>query len=378
MRAVVLLTLCILLVSGVAAIGVSPPKATIKFKPFGSGEFNAIVLNSQVFDIETSVQIYGPYAEYFTATNPDVPAKGSAVSTITYDFPEDITPGNHLHKIFFSEEYFDEVRGGLAARTSAGILVYVWKAYPGRYGELELRPRHVKEGEETEIQVFIYSKGTDPISGDLEVLILDVDDNLVDRIVRSDIMVDGDSEWSRYLLVSSAGFQPGKYKVLGEFDYGESVAHAESHLIIGTKSLLILSLTDEFYKDININRFEVELESLWNEPLENVYASMQLGGSTGITPTIILPSFNRKSLIGYWDTDAGLDEGVHNALVTAYFEEEEPIVENFEVYVYNQSPQPEVEKPKKVIYLGLTDILFILICIVIFIIIAHYAWVRRG
>lgn len=355
-----LLTLCLLPLT--TAIGVSPPTGTIEFVPGASGEFDVRLSNSLDREIDTEVEISGNLAQYFEATNPRIGARSSTAATISYNLPDDITPGPNYQYITWTEHYFDAQQGGVAARSAIQAKFSVWKPYPGRYAELRINPRHVPQGEETDIKITIDSLGDQPVTGDVVIKLRAPDGTLQDTLYLRDVEVAGDDEFSRYVRVHSERYDPGKYEVDARFDYNSAVADAQGTLIIGTKSVDVLNVTRTFYKDKDVNRFEVEVESLWNEPLEVVSASMQLGASTGRTPAITLPPFSTKTLTGYWDTDTELAEGERPARVTASFSGGQPVERLFQVNVYNETPQPQVEEPRTVT-LGMTDIAFLLIAL---------------
>lgn len=361
MKQLLAVLLALALLPTAAAIGISPPSGQINFVPGDSGAFDVRLSNSLNHPIDVDVEIHGNLAKHLEVETTRINARSSAVATISYDLPSDIPPGPNTHRIHFIESYHDPDSGGVGARGAVAMKLDIWKPYPGRYAELTLEPRHVPEGDDTHIKYTLRSLGDQAISGDLEVRVRTPEGNLQDTLRENDLYLEADTTRERHLQVPSKDYAPGKYVLEGTFDYNAAVADTQETLIIGTLDVAIINLTKNYYKDQDINRFEVTLESLWNEPITSTSATVQLGSNTGATPAVTIPPFSERTLIGYWEADQDLTEGEHPALVTATFNGGEPVEKTFNVHVHNNTPQPEVHEPSQTIVLGTTDILFLLI-----------------
>ena len=283
-----LVAFLLLLIPFSAAIGVSPPSGTIEFVPGAEGAFDVMLRNSYGVPISTEVKVSGNLAEHFTVDAPRIGARSGARATVSYALPETIPPGPNYQRIEWTESFFTQAEGAVVARTAVTAKFSVWKPYPGRYAEIQIKPTHVREGEATQVRVDIQSRGEDAVSGDVVIRVMSPDGELRDTLYLEDVRIEGDASLTRYVRVRSENYPPGKYEVEAVFDYNAAVARAEETLIIGTRSVSIENLTRTYYKDKDINRFEVTLESLWNEPLSGVSASMQLGANAGQTPAITL------------------------------------------------------------------------------------------
>lgn len=350
------------------AIGINPSSATIDFVPGASGAFDAKISNGLNREVGVDVEVSGNLAQYIDVEliGPQrISPRSHGRAEISYSLPEDIPPGTNKQHIQFTEEYFNQETGGIGARAAVIMTLNIWKPYPGRYAELSLAPTHVPQGQDTQVKYTIQSLGDQPVDGDLQIRILNPQGELQDILRDNDIYIEGDSQTELYLQIPSKDYPPGKYQLSGSYDYGVEVANAQKTLIIGTQSVDVLNVTRKYYKDQGINRYEVEVESLWNEPLTGVSAQLTLGSSTGATPAKNIAAFETQTLVGYWEADQQLEEANHTALVSVVFNGGEPVDRTFPVSVYNETPQPRVEEPSSNITIGTTDVLFFVITFLI-------------
>ena len=362
MKHFLLILLVLATIPHITAIGISPPSADITFAPGYEGEFDIILRNSRPIAVQTEVTIGGTLGQYFTATTPDVRARSTATSTISFSLPEDIPPGTNTVSITYRESFFDPNEGTFSARTAVVFQARVWKPYPGQFAEIAVKPKHVPAGRNTDAEIVVRSRGDQPIRGDVQVRIYDASGRLVDSEVFSNVNIEGDSTWRRFAYIGSQDYPPGRYLVSARYDYGAGVAEDEATLIIGVRDIDLLDITRDFYLDVPVNPFSVDVESLWNEHIEGVEASVQLGANTGRTPSINLASFTKKSLDGFWTTDRALEPGTYNALVTVNFRDGEPVTRSFPVTVHAETPRPpQEEEPAAFIVLGIIDIVFLLV-----------------
>lgn len=357
MRYVAIILICSLLILPyVTSLGVSPPRATIEFSPYQEGGFDVLLNNGRNKAIGTSVEISGELAPYFSAEAPDINARGSSRAEVTYSLPEDITPGENQVQIKWTEEFFDEQQGAVAAKVAIIGTYTVWKPYPGRYAEISLRPRNVAQGENTDVQVRIDSKGDQPVRGEMRLRVFSAEGTLQDTITEH-VEIPGNDHFQKHRRILSANYEPGKYRIEVRYDYGSGVAEQETTFIIGKQSVDILSVTPkEIYKDKELTRFDIVIESLWNEPLQGVSAQLTLGSETAQTPSTTITAFDKKTLTGYWETDQNIELGEVLATIEASFIGGESVQKTFPITVYNETPQPQEQQPTTVI--SLTDILF--------------------
>lgn len=348
------------------AIGISPPSVTLDYVPGKTYAIDARLINYNDFPIGVDVRKEG---EYTSAISVDEPIKINALDStpvlIQVTMPNDLRPGMNTNTVYFKENFTSAAAGSFAVRTEVGMLIKIWEPYPGEYAEITSSVNSVSEGQKATLNTQINNLGTSPITdGVATVKIYDSANTLVDSFTFG-VKMDGNSHTSFTETVASDSYRPGKYTVKSELKFGNQTATHESSFFIGTLDIAIRSITGPFYLDKPVNRFTVSVESLWNLPVDGVYATLELGSGKATTPTEGVGSFGKLDLSGYWETDPTVQTGEPLAHVTIYFANtsEDALLP---IPVFNETPKtaPEVQEPS--IELSLADLLFIaLSCIIV-------------
>lgn len=366
--AVISLFLFLVFVPVVEAIGVRPPRAQITFAPETRYDFSVTVINDKPFPIEVETRVEGILAQHVAIRKPiRIEARSSGTVPITIMTPPSIErPGRHTTYIFFTEKYLDTASGTISTRTEVGFSLVLWQPYPGSYAEIVASAPSIPEGQDTALKVLINNLGTEPVvDGRATVRVLAADGALQDVFTFPNVAVPGDSNKDYYDIIQSSGYNPGKYTLEARLEYGLNVSESTSSFAVGTRDIDILALEGPVYLDRPVNRLTAHIESLWNEPLENVYATIYLGSAQVRTSPLSLNAFGRGGLTGYWETDSSVEPGQVLVRVNVTFpggsrEELLPLL------VENATPQPpQYEEPASgIIELSAADIAMLLLLLV--------------
>jgi hypothetical protein len=285
-------------------------------------DFSVTLINNLPVPIEVETRVDGILAPTIAIRKPiRIPARGTTSVPIAVTTPAALPrPGYHTSYVFFAEKYLDEASGTIATRTEVGLSLILWEPYPGQYAELVVSAPSVPEGEDTALKVLVNNLGKeDIVDGRATVRVLAADGALQDVFTVEDIAVAGNSNEDYYDTIPSSGYNPGKYTLEGRLEYGENVSTFNGSFAVGTRDVDLIALEGIVYLDKPVNRYTVHVESLWNEPLENVYATVRLGSSESQTPSVSLPPFSRGTLTGFWETDATIVPGQTVAAVNVSF-----------------------------------------------------------
>ncbi len=283
----------------VKAIGVTPVSYEIDFQPNLKGVFAFTFLG----DGEPKFSIYaeGDLAEYVKLSDKTLNGPGTIVAFLS--LPENIEiPGRHILYIGALEGGGEEVSGiGIIGNVRGVILVNV--PYPGKYVEIKLEAANVNIGEPVPLSLTINNKGKEnvTVSAALEIY---KGEELIERINLDDVNLGSAQSKLVYYELNTINYQAGGYKARALAEYGgKRTAIAETDFKIGHLHISILNYSASFVRN-KINKFNIEIESEWNTPIENVFANVSII-NTDIsfqTPSVKLRPFEKSILEGFFDT----------------------------------------------------------------------------
>lgn len=278
--------------------GVSPASYNIDFKPNLKQSFNF----NFAFDKGVVAEIYvlGDLKDYVTLDKVSLTGSGRIVASL--DLPSEIEkPGTH--RIRIGARQLASGGGGIAIVSDVGGIIKVKVPYPGKYAGLVLKATNANAGEDVNLELTVSSMGTEDIyvhpilsiynsGGEVELV------DLGEEFIAST----KNSKFSK--TVSTSDYKPGDYNVSAIVDYGgEKLATASAVFRLGELRVEVYNWTKEFEKD-KINRFEIRVESFWNDPIKNLHANVKIiDYDLGfLTPSISLDPWKRDILTGFFDT----------------------------------------------------------------------------
>jgi len=137
------------------------------------------------------------------------------------------------------------------------------------------------------------------------ISILDSDKRIINKLSFDPENVPATEKREVNLVLDTTGFLQGEYTAVAEIYWDNNKTIASTTFLIGDLDLKIKSYTEEL-KAGEINPFEIVVESLWNNPMEDVYAEIKLESPDGKqfstkTPTYTLDPWKELTLKGYVD-----------------------------------------------------------------------------
>lgn len=192
-------------------------------------------------------------------------------------------------------------------------LIRVRVPYPNKFIDLELGAPNVNEGEDIFVSLKVFNFGEESLvvapvieiySGEEVVEVFNLDESYLGA--------SNSLEFSRTL--DGKKYLKGDYLAVAELDYGERVARDENIFRVGEFNLRILNYTKEVVE--GVGKFGVEVESLWNSRMREVFAEVRVIGrqneegevlldrTKGFDTTIVsLGPFEKKNLVGFFDSE---------------------------------------------------------------------------
>lgn len=301
-------------------IGISPASYEIDFEPNLKKNFSFKVSSSSE-DQKIQIYVKGDLAKYVNLSQEIL--IGGGILEVTLSLPEKIEkPGEH--RIFIGakeiEKDIDSTIGGIAA-IQAPIKVRV--PYPGKYIETQFSISDINEGEFMPYELLINNFGTDGLKIKPRIEFYEKEKKIKTEILDETFIKSGDELLFKGFIDTSK-FTPGIYNVKAIIDYGEKI-EIEKLFKIGSKTIEIVNYSNRFIP-WKINKFEIEIKSLWNSEMKGVYGKVSVTNKGIVldnfaTASIDLMPWQKTTLIGYFDAE-NISDGKYNAGINIFYENE--------------------------------------------------------
>ncbi|MFH1289868.1 MAG: hypothetical protein ABIH92_00495 [Nanoarchaeota archaeon] len=300
-----------------ASFGVTPSSYEIQFEP-GLEETFYFSYDSDNPNLVFEVSLRGDLADYVTLDKQNF-SGGRGRVAVSMKLPDAIeVPGPH--RILVGAKPVKGEEGGtvgIVANVNGLILVHV--PYPGKYADVKFSIENSNQGEDTEYSLEIYSRGREAINTFSRIEVYDSGDELVETFSLGSHAVQPGNSLKIESELGTAGFGSGNYRAVAVVAYSGREGSAESSFRIGELFVGISNYTSAVEKD-KINPFTVEVESFWNDQLDNVFAEVSLVGRdvSFRTPSISLKGWHRAKLFGHLDV-TGIEEDSMLANIVVYY-----------------------------------------------------------
>jgi len=302
-----------------AIVGVSPGIYEVNFEP---GLKESYVF-SYKFDEGVNAEVYaeGDLAEYVTLSTDSLVGGGAVIATV--ELPGYIEePGDH--KIFIGAMQKADTLGGsigMVGNVRGVILVKV--PYPGKYALIsEFYATNANQGEPVNFTLHVNSLGQEGITVTALVEIFDESNSSLEIVNLGSSYLEPKENKIFFKQFQTTNSKAGDYRARAIVKYDAGEITKERMFRLGTLYVGISNYTREFTKE-KINKFEVEIESFWNNQLNDVYADVNIIGYDieFLTPSLDLTPWQKTRLSGFFDT-SGIKEDNFQANITVHYANE--------------------------------------------------------
>lgn len=362
------LLLGIFLITHISALGVGPAKVELNFVPGFEKTIEYKVIGSVYNELELYVK--GDLADYITLDKNTLNAGEGFKATIKLPENPPVTPGDNKIYIGVREKIDPElVRGNVATKVAIEVLVLIHVPYPGKYFEIDLKGHDVNVGESVDFLLDIQSRGKEDVEVMPRIDIFSEIDEKIESLYFQSRMVASQDFISLIKTLDTMEYNPGNYRAVAVVNYGEDESIDEDLFRIGSLSINLVGYTNKLYTG-KLQKFEVGVESGWNNNIDGAFAKVDIFNETGIltsfeTSPATLTPWETKNITGYVDT-AGFVPGIYDANITiSYFGKERGVSDSHQVKV-------ELIEPKSLLiwYIigGVGVIMIIALAIIFFVI----------
>jgi hypothetical protein len=283
------------------------------------------------------INVTGDLAPYFalSATVLRNLAPGSTGSfTAAMKLPPELEAGYHYAYIC-SEESGTRGGGGgegamLGTKASVCAVITVFSAYPGKRADFDFSLQNVGKGENASFSLDAINLGTDAIDvyGEIEIRGLTVEagkETTIAKVRTGQKHLDKTQRAVLNASLNTSSFEIGEYKAKATLFFDGNSTSKEKNFRIGSLDIRILNFTQEVTQG-RLNPINVTAQSIWNAPIENVYASIEItnpktyGKMTINSPPIDIGAWETKNITAYWDAK-GVEPGDYSIKITLHYED---------------------------------------------------------
>jgi len=295
--------------SYVNSIGISPSRIEIPFEPDKEIDCsyylknNAYETNLKAFvypsgDLNASIEI--------EENNPVLIPNLWTPFSCKMKLPSTLSPGLHDNGVVAAET---EPSGG-SVGAIAGVKMQLWVRvpYPGRYLEGTIEVNNIEINQKANFKINLISRGNlDITNTNVYVDVYDVNNNKVATVESDTFNINANAAKNIEVEWDSSGNKAGIYNVVARVYYDDNYIELRNKFRIGDLYIEITNVTVENIKRNNIGKFSIRLMSMWNAPIENVYAQFEIIKDNNVvnkinSESVIIQPWSDAGLYSYWDS----------------------------------------------------------------------------
>lgn len=312
----------------VSSIGMGP--GTNEY-PFISGEEYIITLrigNEEKKNVTVFLSVDGDIANYI-----EIPEEAITFSS-TDDYkkincilrlPEDIgEPGPHEARILAKvKEDYEQKEG---TQINFDVILYsvirVNVPYPGSYAKIRLLAPNFHVGKESSFGIEINNLGTKPIFADSLINILSPMEATIDTLSGGQTPVE--SKEKEMVSIPWTPETAGRFRAVADVNYDENHESDEKTFSVGSAKLVIRSISSNNFRLGQISKFDLIINSRWNEEIKDVHADFIIQDYDGnhyskySSQSVKSAPFGSNTIPAYLETDR-LKSGKYQMLVILHY-----------------------------------------------------------
>ncbi|HOW37014.1 MAG TPA: hypothetical protein PLK34_02095 [Candidatus Pacearchaeota archaeon] len=314
------LVFLIVLPSISAMVGVRPASYEVNFEP----NLKKVFTFNFMGDPGVNFEIYteGPFSEYVELSTTKLVAGNSVNALVQFPLVAG-KPGRHRLLVGGMQVAGDnKATLGIVGNVQGVIFVNV--PYPGKYAELDFFTSNANTGEDVDLTLKIYSKGEQDINTHSKIEIYDSEKkNLLQTIDLGENLVKSTEFVELKTKLNTSQYLSGDYSAKAIVIYEAGAVQDEEIFRLG-KLFIDISNYTHFVERGKINRFEIQAESYWNDPISGVYANVSILNYSRLdflTPSMVAEPWQKTTLTGYFDTSE-IKQSIIRAQITLHYNEE--------------------------------------------------------
>ncbi len=314
------------MISSIHALGVSPARTTVDFKPGMTKTVNFKIINSGNKNIHVIFSVQGDLAKYISLknSNGDISAsEKSKTFSYTLRLPDNLKPGLHTADIFTMQVPDENISGGsqILATVEVATQVYLYVRYPGKYASAKMYVYNANQGQDVKFVIPVVSEGEfDLTSVKANIDIYNQLNKKVATFNTKSVEIKSDAR-KKLIYNWKANVPIGQYRAVATVIYDTGTIQLEETFNVGNKYLELQSITVNNFNLGQIAKLQMLVENKWSEPISGAYIKTQIKDSRGgivssfQSATYNISALSKQVFASYWDT-AGVSAGTYKTEVS--------------------------------------------------------------
>lgn len=329
-KGILILLILILFSSSVFSIGITPGRTTINFESGLEKTIPFSVINNEKKNMDVILWVEGDLAEYVTLEETLISfSSNEDAKELSYrvELPNEIEiPGEHSAEIIAREMPKEKDSSGYYVGATAAVAtqLLVRVPYPGKYAEIKLNVVGGDGDNPVNFYIEVLNFGEEDISNAQAVIEVKGPTNEVIATIETDAKSILSKKRDELVGTWIPDVNPGVYHAVAILDYDGKKARAEKNFNVGDLRIDILSIETDRFRLGEIAKFDILVESKWNEQINGVYAQTLIKDDENIvadfkSASVNVPAFEQTGMTAYWDTE-GVKEGEYDGSIILHYE----------------------------------------------------------
>ncbi len=305
----------LLLSYSVSALLISPADLEIKFVPNTEADCSFIVMAKKSTDL--LVYAKGELNQSISFSKDKIKAVPGEWNSVEckINMPSDIKPG--LNKNFFGVVEDTGETGMVGGISGVELILYIRNPYPGKYLELEeFKVNDAGVNEDVNFLINVINRGEEKINDAYASIDIYDKDKRIDSVITNHIEIENTGKFVATWRTNKAD----KYNAIAKINYDGLILEESKKFNVGELLIKIVDVPEISVKQNEVAKFDITVQSYWNEIINDVYLDLNVIGTeiNSKTEFIKLDPWESRKINGFLET-SDLKEGEYEIDVVLHY-----------------------------------------------------------
>ncbi|HDQ60107.1 MAG TPA: hypothetical protein ENN30_02840 [Candidatus Woesearchaeota archaeon] len=324
MKKIALLLSLLMLIPFAVSVGVSPPSKEYVFEPKMAGEVQFYFRNNLDHPTKIVASISGELAQYAKIkSNPEMilNSQEKGYVDITFSLPEYIgEPGWHSFTVVATE--MSDTGGTVGARGQIKVPVTFFVRYPGQKVDFKIDASDGQAGDDIKFKLDVSNVGIEPVENAQATISIFKGYEKIGEVLSESFHVGLMEKKNIDLYWNSGNNVQGEYFASGILKYDSKEEYANDSFRIGEFDLDVINHTEVVSSGV-LNDFFIEVESKWNQKIENIFIDAKVLKNGNVAAEFSLAEkslepWQKKNIKGFLDA-RDIENGRYNLTMELRF-----------------------------------------------------------